>query len=141
MCKDKLGGLLEGVKGAGVSAAKAIKGMGVGQKIEGKQSFRPFRTDLLYPKALLGMSRVMHEGCERHDECGWGDIPAGVNVARAIDHLLAYSSGDRSNEHLLHALCRTMFAFALEDGFVPDKDWDGEKKMMHPTEGTTACQE
>lgn len=40
-------------------------------------------------------------------------IPAEEHVNHAIQHLYAYLAGDISDDHLAHAILRTMFAFEV----------------------------
>lgn len=81
----------------------------------GKQHKRPFRSQAVMPKALLEVSKVR---CIAFEEKGYADdnyklIPLKDHLGRALTHIWAYLSGDRSNDHLSHAACRTLMALEL----------------------------
>ena len=42
----------------------------------GRQSHRPFRSDLIPPRAMLSIARVRYEASERYDEYNYKLIPA-----------------------------------------------------------------
>lgn len=60
--------------------------------------------------ALFRVAAVLHEGCEKYGERNWDKIPIPIHLSRAIQHLYAFISGDRTEDHLSHALCRVFFA-------------------------------
>lgn len=81
----------------------------------GLQHKRPFRSQAVMPKALLEISKVR---CIAYEEKGYADdnykkIPLEDHLGRALTHIWAYLSGDRSNDHLSHAACRTLMALEL----------------------------
>ena len=68
-------------------------------------------------------------GAEKYGETrlqrNYTKIPADEHINHAIQHLYAYLAGDTSDDHLGHALVRTMFAFEtdrLEKECVQDEE-------------------
>lgn len=100
----------------------------VENKHGGKQSYMPYRFDLIDPLALFEMAKVLREGFEKYgaDE-NWRRIPANEHINHMITHAFAYLAGDKSDEHLSHMLCRALFAqgVALQnDSYVQARlDW------------------
>lgn len=76
----------------------------------GSQSLIEVRFDLIDGPALFAMATVLHEGAVKYGENNWRaiDIPAHLN--HLIMHAYAYLSGDETDEHLSHIMCRVMFA-------------------------------
>lgn len=84
----------------------------------GKQSAVPYRFDLIDAKALFSMAQVLEEGARKYGEDNWRQISIEDHLNHMIIHAYAYLAGDRSDDHLSHALCRATFAngVALADG-------------------------
>jgi hypothetical protein len=76
----------------------------------GSQSLIPVRFDLIDAKALFEVAKVLHEGAEKYGVDNWRKIPVEDHINHNIMHAYAYLSGDRSDEHLSHMTCRSIFA-------------------------------
>ena len=80
----------------------------------GKQSHIPVRFDLVDGKAMFKMCAVLHQGAEKYGANNWRLVDVDDHLNHLIMHAYAYLSGDRSDEHLSHIMCRAMFAQAVE---------------------------
>lgn len=80
----------------------------------GSQSHVPVRFDLIDGPALFAMAKVLYEGAEKYGANNWRKIDVEDHLNHLIMHAYAYLSGDRSDEHLSHIMCRAMFAQAVD---------------------------
>ena len=80
----------------------------------GSQSHIPVRFDLVDGKAMFAMASVLHEGAEKYGANNWRLIDIEDHLNHLIMHAYAYLSGDRTDAHLSHIMCRSMFAQAVE---------------------------
>lgn len=80
----------------------------------GKQSKVHYRFDLVDPLAMFEMCRVLREGAEKYGEWNWRNIPVHDHLNHLLIHVYAYLAGDTQDDHLSHALCRAMFALAVD---------------------------
>lgn len=100
---------------------KEIEGMGPDQPTivneQGAgQSDIPYRFDLVDGNAMFKMSKVLAEGANKYGANNWRKIPVEDHLNHLIAHAYAYLSGDQSDFHLSHIMCRAMFA----QGVNPD---------------------
>lgn len=75
----------------------------------GSQTQLPVRSDLLPPDVLLRIAKVLADGAVKHGENNWKKIEADDHLNHALTHLYRYSTGDRTEPHIVHALCRLLF--------------------------------
>jgi len=69
------------------------------------------RWSLLPMDSLMAAARVMAKGAERHGDNNWRKgIPVEDVLDHAMNHIAKYLLGDRSEEHLAHALCNLCMA-------------------------------
>lgn len=99
----------DGIEGLGKEAEKTINEQG------GKQSKVNYRFDLADAKAMFKLCKVLSEGAEEYGENNWRNISVEDNLNHALIHIYGYFAGDKQDEHLSHALCRLLFAVALEE--------------------------
>lgn len=94
--------------GFGPDAPKEITTAG------GKQSWTPYRFDLLDPLAMFALARVAANGAREYGEDNWRSIECKDHLNHALQHIYGYLSGDTQDDHLAHALCRLMYAIAVD---------------------------
>jgi hypothetical protein len=74
------------------------------------QSHLPYRFDLFDGPAMFRMAEVLDEGARKYGEGNWRGITVEDHLNHMIAHAYAYLSGDDSDDHLSHVMCRAMFA-------------------------------
>lgn len=77
------------------------------------QSHIEVRFDLIDGPALFEMAHVLYKGAAKYGENNWRGIPVEEHLNHMIMHAYAYLSGDTSDHHLSHILCRATFAQAV----------------------------
>ena len=80
----------------------------------GKQQRLNYRFDLIDPHAIYKLASVLAGGCEKYGPDNWRSIECRDHLNHAIEHIYAHLGGDASEDHLSHALCRLVFAVAVE---------------------------
>ena len=79
----------------------------------GSQSDIPVRFDLIDAKALFEMAKVLDHGARKYGEENWRLIDVRDHLNHLLMHTYAYLSGDDTDEHLSHILCRATFALGV----------------------------
>ena len=67
------------------------------------------------PSWLEAMARGLTAGNEKHPNSTWKTIPSKEHAWRAVRHLIKYINDDTSDEHLLNASMRCMFAYCCDE--------------------------
>ena len=80
----------------------------------GAQSHVPARFDLIDGPALFEMAKVLHTGAEKYGEGNWKLIDVNDHLNHLLMHTYAYLSGDNTDDHLSHILCRATFALGVK---------------------------
>lgn len=88
----------------------------------GKQHLEKYRCQAIPPKAIMELGKVRWQGYNQH---GYADdnyklIDINEHIGRALLHLARWLDGDRSDDHLSHALCRIAFAVQMESDSSDD---------------------
>ena len=85
----------------------------------GKQHAVAHRCEALFPRAILAVARLRHEGYTNHgyEDDNYLAISCEEHVGRALRHLLLWQAQDTEDgsvdEHLVHACCRLMMALEI----------------------------
>jgi len=79
----------------------------------GSQSDVPVRFDLIDAKAMFEMAKVLDHGAKKYGANNWRLIPVEDHINHLLMHAYAYLAGDRTDDHLSHALCRATFALGV----------------------------
>lgn len=81
----------------------------------GKQSDSPYAFHMIPVSSILAAAEVCAYGAKKYGETignrNYTKIPAEEHINHAIAHMYAYLAGDRTDDHLGHAIVRTMFAY------------------------------
>lgn len=88
----------------------------------GKHAYTLARFDLVPPVALRLLAQCIGWGSRKYGEDNWTLIPLRENVAHAMNHLNEWQRGDRTEQHLVHAMARISFAIwqAVNQGKLAD---------------------
>ena len=97
--------------------------------VGGTQTRLPVRCDLLPPESILRVSAVLAEGAKKYGANNWKLIDTNDHINHALTHLFRHLSGDRTEPHLSHAVCRCLFADWAHHNFTQeqlDKDYEDD---------------
>jgi hypothetical protein len=75
-----------------------------------RQSRLDYRFDLIPQRAIFRLARVLDYGAKKHGADNWRGIALADHLNHVAVHLFAYLSGDTSDDHLGHMLCRAAMA-------------------------------
>jgi hypothetical protein len=81
----------------------------------GKQSALPYRTDLLPPRALLAVAKVLKSGAEKYGETNWHAISTAEHLNHMLTHELLHRTGDNGETHLANMACRALMALEIHE--------------------------
>lgn len=77
---------------------------------------KPVRYDLVPAIGLRRLAETMAHGAEKYGEGNWQKgIPISNCLNHAMAHLVAYGDGDRSEDHIGHALANLCFIAHFEE--------------------------
>lgn len=76
----------------------------------GSQSDSPCRLDLVPAYSILEIAKVLRVGADKYGANNWRAIPVEDHINHALTHLYGWLAGDRSENHLVNAGCRVLFA-------------------------------
>ena len=79
-----------------------------------------YKESIIPPEPLLRIAEVTAAGVEKYGENNWRLIPYVDHLDHAVSHLWLWQTGDTSDDHLGHALCRLAFSIAM----FPANGWD-----------------
>ena len=83
------------------------------------------RWTLLPMDSLRAAARVMARGAEIHGEHNWRNgIPIEDCLDHVIDHVAKYVLGDRSEDHLAHAVCGLLMSWHFANAEHQKKESD-----------------
>lgn len=85
----------------------------------GKQSSSPYGFELLPTSSVFAAAMVARQGADKYGETlnnrNYTKIPCESHLNHAIAHIYAYLAGDKSDDHLAHAIVRLMFAYDTKE--------------------------
>lgn len=110
----------------------------------GKQSDTPYSFHMVPASAAFAAAKVCGYGANKYGETfenrNYTKIPAVEHVNHAIQHLYGYLAGDKSDDHLAHAIVRCMFAYDVDcsEKSIQGNDIDGDTDV-EPTGNCMYC--
>lgn len=102
----------------------------------GKQSDTPYGFHMLPISSIFAAAEVAQYGAKKYGESfdnrNYTKIPAIEHVNHALQHLYGYLAGDKSDDHLAHAIVRCMFAYDVDQ----KEDKKAEEAEVKPNMNT-----
>lgn len=86
----------------------------------GSHSKLLYRCDLLPFSAILAIAGILKKGSEKYSDTNWKKVARDEHINHALTHLFKELTGDKSEEHLAHALTRLCFAFEVSHNIKLD---------------------
>lgn len=80
----------------------------------GKQSDTGTRFDLMPPKAIHEVAKVLKRGAEKYGEDNWHAISTREHLEHMIRHAYLYLAGDTTEDHLANVGCRSLMALEIK---------------------------
>lgn len=71
------------------------------------------RYDLVPPIAIRLASELLHRGEQEYGKDNWRGITVDSHLNHALGHIFQHLGGDKTEDHLVHAMCRLLFAVEL----------------------------
>lgn len=96
------------IKGMDANAPMVVNEHGAGQ------SHLPYAFHLIDGPALFKMAEVLDYGAKKYGANNWRGITVEDHLNHLIAHAYAWLSGDQSDDHLSHVMCRATFAQAVD---------------------------
>ena len=81
----------------------------------GKQSKVHGDFTLIPPEVLRDVAVVLEHGAKKYGEGNWVFISEQEHINHAIAHMFKHLAKDKSEPHLINAICRLMFAAHMKD--------------------------
>lgn len=91
----------------------------------GKQSDTGTRFDLMPPKAIHEVAKVLKRGAEKYGENNWHAIPTREHLEHLIRHAYLWLDGDTSEDHLANVACRGLMALEIQKRGGPKAKEEG----------------
>lgn len=68
---------------------------------------------------VINIAKILQYGADRYEPNNWRLIPQEDHINHALIHIIAHLMGDTQDNHIDHALCRLMMAYATKpsEGF------------------------
>jgi len=80
----------------------------------GLQALNIYAFDLIPPAPLFALAQVMGEGAKKYAPGNWLKISPEDHFAHLQAHLWAWKAGDKTDDHLGHAIARMMMLYETE---------------------------
>lgn len=102
-------------------------------KYGGRQSKLSVRFDLIPQWPLMAVSNVLYHGAVKYGENNWQGITTREHVNHALNHISEFlltkegyvdAAKLSEEDHIIHAICRLMFAYHVETFGVVSQNSD-----------------